>query len=228
MEDSSTTNGEDWICRLPDSLLCHILSFLSPKEAVGTSILSKRWENLWISVPSLYFCDTFTTDCGNYMNKANCYIDYVNWVLAHRDGFAIEKCNLSSYTLHASAHLYSCTCAVIACTVQELTIKSELFRVGQLPWCLLTCKCKTLVVLKIHGRFVLNFPTFICLPRLKFVYLNSVIYGDDASMQKLFSSCPVLEDLVIKRHDWDGVGIILLYMGTTTKYTSEFTQSQSS
>ncbi|KAK7816047.1 F-box/FBD/LRR-repeat protein At5g56420 isoform X1 [Quercus suber] len=206
MEDSSTANGEDWISRLPDSLLCHILSFLSPKEAVGTSILSKRWENPWTCVPSLYFCDTFMTDCGNYMNKVNCFIDYVNWVLAHRDGFAIEKCNLSCYTLHASAHLYSWTCAVIACMVQELTIKSELFRVGQLPWCLLTCK--TLVVLKIHGRFVLNFPTLICLPRLKFLYLNSVIYGDDASMQKLFSSCPVLEDLVIKRHDWDGVRIM--------------------
>lgn len=27
-------------------------------------------------------------------------------------------------------------------------------------------------------------------------------------MQKLFSSCPVLEDLVIKRHGWDGVGIM--------------------
>nr|POE67554.1 putative fbd-associated f-box protein [Quercus suber] len=140
MEDSSTANGEDWISRLPDSILCHILSFLSPKEAIGTSILSKRWENPWTSVPSLYFCDTFMTDCG------------------------------------------------------------------QLPWCLLTCK--TLVVLKIHGRFVLNFPTLICLPRLKFLYLNSVIYGDDASMQKLFSSCPVLEDLVIKRHDWDGVRIM--------------------
>ena len=205
MEDSSTTNGEDWISRLPDSLLCHIFSFLSPKEAVGISILSKRWENLWTLSPVFIFVIPLRLT-GNYMNKVNCVIDYVNWVLAHRDGFAIEKCNLSCYTLHASAHLYSWTCAVIACMVQELTIKSELFRVGQLPWCLLTCK--TLVVLKIHGRFVLNFPTFICLPRLKFLYLNSVIYGDDASMQKLFSSCPVLEDLVIKRHDWDGVGIM--------------------
>uniref|UniRef100_A0A2N9I8T0 F-box domain-containing protein n=1 Tax=Fagus sylvatica TaxID=28930 RepID=A0A2N9I8T0_FAGSY len=210
MEDSSTSNGQDLISKLPDSLLCHILSFLSPKESVGTSILSKRWENLWTSVPNLCFCDTFIFDNGNYVNKVKCFIEFVNWVLSHRDGFAIRNCNLSCYTSHASAHLYSWTCAVIACKVQELTLKSELFRVGQLPWSLLTCK--TLVVLKIHGRFMFNFPTYVCLPRLKVLHLNSVIYGDDDSMQKLFSSCPVLEDLVIKRHDWDGVGIMNIYV----------------
>ncbi|XP_054778107.1 putative F-box protein At3g58820 [Prosopis cineraria] len=38
-----------------DEILLHILCFVSPKTAIQTSILSKRWRYLWTSIPALYF-----------------------------------------------------------------------------------------------------------------------------------------------------------------------------
>ncbi|PNX93525.1 F-box/LRR-repeat protein [Trifolium pratense] len=44
---------EDRISSLPDPILHHILSFLPTKLAATTSILSKRWNPQWLSVPVL-------------------------------------------------------------------------------------------------------------------------------------------------------------------------------
>jgi F-box domain len=45
----------DRISDLPNQLLTRILSLLPTEEAVRTCILSKRWINVWASVPILVF-----------------------------------------------------------------------------------------------------------------------------------------------------------------------------
>jgi len=47
----------DRVSSLPDSIICHILSFLPTKYIVATSILPKRWKPLWLSVSTLDFID---------------------------------------------------------------------------------------------------------------------------------------------------------------------------
>ncbi|KAL8482108.1 hypothetical protein ACS0TY_028313 [Phlomoides rotata] len=46
---------EDRISELGDAILLRILCSINIKEAVQTSILSKRWKNLWTSMPDLNF-----------------------------------------------------------------------------------------------------------------------------------------------------------------------------
>ncbi|KAH7860636.1 hypothetical protein Vadar_015917 [Vaccinium darrowii] len=55
--DSDIGKSLDSINKLPNSILCHRLSFLSTKNAVGSSILSTRWQHLWNFVTSLNFND---------------------------------------------------------------------------------------------------------------------------------------------------------------------------
>ncbi|KAJ3686711.1 hypothetical protein LUZ61_015875 [Rhynchospora tenuis] len=45
----------DHISDLPDQTLTHVLSYLSTKEAVQTSLLAKRYRNLWAAAPILDF-----------------------------------------------------------------------------------------------------------------------------------------------------------------------------
>ncbi|CAL5399763.1 unnamed protein product [Camellia sinensis] len=53
---SNRTTVVDRMSMLPDSLLIHILSFLPTiEDAIKTHVLSKRWQYLWTSVPSLLF-----------------------------------------------------------------------------------------------------------------------------------------------------------------------------
>ena len=54
-EGEDDSQEKDVFSRLPDDILVHILLFLSTKEAIRTSVLSKRWKCLWMSVGMFVF-----------------------------------------------------------------------------------------------------------------------------------------------------------------------------
>ncbi|XP_058728502.1 putative F-box/FBD/LRR-repeat protein At5g22610 isoform X2 [Vicia villosa] len=57
----------DRISDLPDSILSSILSILPTKHAATTSILSKRWKPLWLSIPTLDIDDETFKDFNSFI-----------------------------------------------------------------------------------------------------------------------------------------------------------------
>ncbi|KAK2441754.1 FBD-associated F-box protein [Trifolium repens] len=86
---SSRPSRLDRISRLPDPILCHILSFLPTKFAATTSVLSKRWKFVWLSVLALNFDDQAFNDFDNFYK----FVNLIMFTL--RD----EKTSIHSFTM---------------------------------------------------------------------------------------------------------------------------------
>jgi hypothetical protein len=86
----------------------------------------------------------------------------------------------------------------IRCNVVELDLLVKFgllkFQILELPESLFISK--TLMILKLRSNFIINIPKSGCLPSLKFLHVTVHYFLHD-SMLRLFSCCPVLEDLTI-------------------------------
>ncbi|KAJ4895901.1 FBD-associated F-box protein [Raphanus sativus] len=188
----------DRISELPDELLVKILLFVPTKVAVSTSILSKRWEYLWMWLPKLEYGYRRCSEPESA--KLQCFLDR-NMPL-HRapviESFRLELCNLNSKP--ESIKMWVLT-AVSHC-LRELDILHESYpaKPNILPSNLYTCK--SLVILKLDGDILLDVPRMVSLPSLKTLKLQSVRYLNDATLQRLLSNCPILEDLVVQLRDY--------------------------
>ncbi|PON66945.1 F-box domain containing protein [Trema orientale] len=80
VKNDNTPPPLDLISRLPDDVLCSIISRLSMRDAVSTSILSKRWRHLWrMSLENL----DFDEDCNKFEGlDDNAFVNNVNKILA--------------------------------------------------------------------------------------------------------------------------------------------------
>ncbi|MBA0843862.1 hypothetical protein Goarm_001013, partial [Gossypium armourianum] len=60
--------------------------------------------------------------------------------------------------------------------------------------------CMTLVRLKLEfgHSFGVSVPHTVCLPNLKFLYLRHIVFSDNESVQRLFSGCHMLEELLLR------------------------------
>uniref|UniRef100_A0A0E0B7G2 F-box domain-containing protein n=1 Tax=Oryza glumipatula TaxID=40148 RepID=A0A0E0B7G2_9ORYZ len=52
--DPAQDSGRDWLSGLPEGVLHRIMSFLDSRQAVRTCVLSRRWRDLWRSVPRVH------------------------------------------------------------------------------------------------------------------------------------------------------------------------------
>ena len=190
------------LCELPDSVLCHILSFIPTKYSVRTSILSTRWKSIWASVPNLdfEFEQMSTALKEEYMSNYVGFLMFVDRVLSLRDSLDIQKFRLHCYCrVEDFSRIVGWICTAIRHNVVEIDLcvysDNVVCPTFELPQCVFMCK--TLVVLKVKSNCITYAPpTSGCFPSLKFLDVK-VEYPEDDSMEKLFSCCPILEDLSI-------------------------------
>ncbi|KAM7504152.1 hypothetical protein LguiB_003056 [Lonicera macranthoides] len=210
---------EDKISNLPDCILHHILSFLPTKDAVGTCILSTRWKYLWTSVPNIDFDDELLYSSGldGWPLEAGCFMNFVERVLLLRDSSTMKKFRLSCRVCFSAARVHAWVSAAIMHNVQELDLCLFVDNSFILPRCMFDTK--SLTVLKIQLTCVLELPTCISFPCLKTLHLRLVTFPDDISTQKLFSGCPVLQELAIIDCDWMYLNSITISIPTLTSLT---------
>ncbi|VYS62741.1 unnamed protein product [Arabidopsis thaliana] len=192
----------DKISRLPDDLLVKVLLFLPTKIAVSTSILSKRWEFLWMWLPKLEYHNT------NYSASEEQRLrSFINLNLQLHRAPIIESLRLK-FSLGRSIKPQNIKqwiiIAVFRC-VRELSI--NLFPLycienpAKLPSSLYISK--SLVILKLKDQILVDVPRMAYLPSLKYLLLKRVTYKDSNSLHQLLSSCPILENLVVERDEYN-------------------------
>ncbi|RZC46962.1 hypothetical protein C5167_039912 [Papaver somniferum] len=211
---------EDRISILPESLIHHILSFMSITYAVQTCVLSKRWQYIWTSMPVLrfsnnYVCDWEASDDDFYEEpyfRTKGFLKFVDRVLKLRDNNSdIQRFELKCSNFHVSRRkIYEFIETAVNHNVQEVYIKTDPMYGFEIPPCLCTCESLTKLELKLRfdegdgeyqNKFIL--PTEMSLPRLKSLCLklNDLSFHDENLTNRFFSSFPCLESLIMEFGD---------------------------
>ncbi|XP_023919334.2 F-box/FBD/LRR-repeat protein At3g52680 [Quercus suber] len=190
----------DRISDLPESLICHILSFLPIQEVVATSILSSRWQHLW-SLFSRLDLDSKTIgdslSCAQGQCKPFSFGHIVSTLLTLHRAPYLRTLRLKCFLCRNCSRLDKWIGNVVERNLEELDLQiSGDYLFWKLPQSIFSCK--TLVVLNLKGAIVLDPPPSFQFPSLKILRLVHIVYRPD-SVFRLLSGCPVLEDLSFQR-----------------------------
>ncbi|CAA7016709.1 unnamed protein product [Microthlaspi erraticum] len=211
MEANKKANpsSKDVISNLPDDLLCHVLSFLTTKEAALTSVLSKRWSNLLQSVPVLDFDDSALLRPKFGPRNVTVFKDFVDRLLSLRvkNSSPVKRVSLKCRHVLEPERLIRWIRTFIDLGVLDLSLSFD-YRIFILPLNVLTSK--TLVNLRIGAKIRLFYsPSDSVSPNVDSLVLDSITFEDGKlGFQPILSAFPALKSLRIhgsnKWNYWNG------------------------
>ncbi|KAL5730416.1 hypothetical protein ACHQM5_003238 [Ranunculus cassubicifolius] len=181
----------DRISYMPELIQSHIVSFLPLKQAIRTSILSRRWRDICSCLSNLDF-DQLNEDVEGKNVK-----DIIDHTLFLIKGANLQSCKLDVEvdSDHISPlHFNRWVSFALGHNVKELGICLSVEGLVLLPRSLFIGSCLT--TLELCG-FSLKLPTIASFPVLKKLTLINMTFLDEYLTNKLFSdsSCPMLESL---------------------------------
>ncbi|KAG2322063.1 hypothetical protein Bca52824_015276 [Brassica carinata] len=190
---------------LPDSLITHILSFLPTKDSIKTSLLSKRFRNLWLQVPGLELHSHGLSDSVSIKNFIHRFLEINRDSRLPKFKIKYDVCN-NVYLFGISKLIAE----VINRGVHQLDVgtPNRPFTKDLMP--LDVYKSNTLVSLTLANVGMASPQFDVSLPCLKTMHLEDVMYSheDPLFIEKLISGCPVLEDLTVCRVFDDNVPVL--------------------
>ncbi|KAL6554054.1 hypothetical protein OROMI_019727 [Orobanche minor] len=182
----------DSVSSLPDSFLCHILSFLPTKDTVATNILSKRWKPLWRSVFTLDFIDYST-----FLHTAPLCCLVYSVMLSRDNTLPIRSFRLKYCFIYDQPN--DITQLIIA-AIQRRTETLELsmhFHALDMKLASNIFTCTTLTVVKLKHLTILEQIPQInnTISLLKTLHLDSVYFNTHTQLIDFLLSFPILEEL---------------------------------
>ncbi|XP_058193543.1 F-box/FBD/LRR-repeat protein At1g13570-like [Rhododendron vialii] len=205
----------DIISDLPDTIIEKILVLMSIRDAVRTSVLSKKLRFNWINIPVLAFDDTSLVDpCPTFFHqllppdqllsiKNRLLATIYHVLLLHRG--PILKFSLSISELKSCSEIDVSISILSNHGIQELTLQIRKGDPHELPQSLFSCQ--QLTYLNLHSCVFKRPTTFKGFPRVVCLELREVIITADL-FETFVSSCPVLEQLTFEsssRFDFNGI-----------------------
>ncbi|XP_074273906.1 F-box/LRR-repeat protein At1g06630-like isoform X2 [Silene latifolia] len=205
VEGSISESCLDRISSLPDDVLGHVLSFLPTKFAVSTSILSMRWRHLFTLTTCLSFEDEIfygPRKKNERIKAARRFREFIDKVLELHQISPIKKFSLvcrGPRGTYDNSDLNRWVSTALKKGVQELHYEFSNM-IDCMPDGFFTCE--TLVRLnfkrKDSGYNCIKIPLSARLPKLKILHLYNIIFFDFNSMERLFSSCELLQKLTLE------------------------------
>ncbi|XVF77578.1 hypothetical protein PTKIN_Ptkin14bG0056500 [Pterospermum kingtungense] len=180
---------------LPDELLGHIISFLPVKDVVRASSLSTRWSKVFSLISNLDFQNCYKTQ----KSESDSFMDFVDRVLLSHTG-DVDRLGLKCGEFINSSKVDEWILYALQNNVKDLDLWLICGEFMGLPDEVFTCKTLASLKLDLHNnwKYALKLPVKVCLPSLKVLHLSGIEFSDDDSTRRLFSSCSVLEELVVK------------------------------
>ncbi|KAL3505248.1 hypothetical protein ACH5RR_035089 [Cinchona calisaya] len=188
----------DKISNLPGHIIDKILSHLSLRDAVRTSLLSSKWRYKWITLPHLVFDNqsvlVSSQDQTLIKNKLVNIVDHV--LLLHSE--PIQKFKLSHRDLQGVSDIDRWILFLSRGSVKEFVLEIWKGHRYKLPSSIYSCQ--NLIHLELFNCLLKPPPTFDGFKNLKSIDLQHITMDQDA-FEYMISSCPLLERLTLMNFD---------------------------
>lgn len=188
----------DSLSNLPGHIVDKVLSHLSLRDAVRTSILSSKWRYRWVTLPYLVFDNqsvlVSTQDQSLVKNKLVSIVDHV--LLLHTG--PIHKFKLSHRDLQGVSDIDRWILYLSRGSVKEFILEIWKGHRYKLPSSIYSCQ--KLIHLELFNCLLKPPPQFNGFKSLKSLDLQHITM-DQLAFEQMISSCPSLERLTLMNFD---------------------------